>query len=79
MYMTVPFVQIHSSHVVRICLTDQAREMKRGALLLTIFLVQLVQGDDLYWRPNSNWNNPSNWKLGRVPCGNDIATVRIYL
>lgn len=52
--------------------------MKGYSLVLSIFLVQLALGDHsdiYYWKPNSNWKNPSNWELGKPPCGNQIASV----
>jgi len=23
------------------------------------------------WQPNTNWNNPSNWDRGRLPCSQE--------
>ena len=37
------------------------------------FCLPLVGSEDLYWKPNTDWNNPNNWKLGRVPCEGDVA------
>jgi len=37
-------------------------------------LLQLAVGEDLYWLRNSNWDEPSNWRLGRLPCGREVAT-----
>ena len=30
----------------------------------------------LYWQPNSNWDNPENWNLGRRPCGGDVVSFK---
>ena len=52
-------------------------EMKPSAsvfVALCLFL-QLAGGKDLYWQPNSNWGNPSNWALGRVPNCKDDASL----
>ena len=49
--------------------------MNSRILVFTVFLAQLVVGEDFFWKPNNNWNNPSNWDLGRVPCGGDIASA----
>lgn len=47
--------------------------MNRAVLILATVLLQAVVGDDLIWVPNSNWENPDNWKLGQVPCGGEVA------
>lgn len=44
------------------------------AVLLVLFL-QMAGGRDLYWQPNSNWGNPSNWALGRIPGCNDAVSL----
>ena len=50
--------------------------MNRGTyLLVATVLVQLTGGEDLYWVHNTNWDEPSNWALGRVPCGGDAVSV----
>ncbi len=48
--------------------------MARTSLVLATLLLQLVVGEDLYWIPNTNWDNPSNWKFNRPPCGGEVAS-----
>ena len=49
-------------------------------ILVTALLVQLGGGNDLYWNPNSNWGNPDNWALGRVPgCGDSASLSAVSL
>ena len=49
--------------------------MKRAAVLLVItVLLQLAVGADYFWIPNSNWDEPGNWALGRPPCGGEVAS-----
>lgn len=45
-----------------------------AVLIVSLLLLQIAGGRDLYWQPNSNWGTPSNWALGRVPCG-DVASL----
>ena len=52
-----------------------AKLAKAFSLLVTTLLVQLGGGKDVYWVHNTNWDNPSNWALGRVPCGGDNVMV----
>ncbi len=54
-------------------LTAAPTEMERVTLILATLLLHLVVGEDLYWAPNSNWDNPSNWKYERPPCSGEIA------
>ena len=49
-----------------------------GHLLLAVVAVlclRLAGSEDLYWRPNTDWNNANNWKLGRTPCKGDVADL----
>ena len=55
---------------------------KAVLIVISALMVELGGGEDLYWKPNSNWGNPDNWALGRAPSCGDIAsfkTVRISL
>lgn len=45
-----------------------------AALLVTTVLLQLAVGADYFWIPNSNWDEPANWALGRPPCGGEVAS-----
>lgn len=56
----------------------QSRGMARSSFAAVVaasllLCVPLVGSEDLYWRPNTDWSNPSNWKLGRTPCEGDVA------
>ena len=58
--------------------THDSDKMARAACLVVVALfVQLTGGKDLYWARNTNWDEPSNWALGRVPCGGDTVTVSL--
>jgi len=48
--------------------------MKRIGFVVVTLLLQLAVGEDLYWLRNSNWDEPSNWRLGRLPCGQEVTT-----
>ncbi|CAI7998435.1 hypothetical protein GBAR_LOCUS2437 [Geodia barretti] len=47
--------------------------MEYFVLAAAVFCLRLAGSEDLYWRPNTDWNNRNNWKLGRVPCEGDVA------
>ena len=53
----------------------EANMAKSVFLLVATLMVQLTGGKDLYWVHNTNWDVPSNWALGRVPCGGDNVMV----
>ncbi|XP_050404362.2 protein amnionless isoform X2 [Patella vulgata] len=43
--------------------------------LLLIVLQHTGSVQSIYkrWKPNTNFENPNNWNVGRVPCGSDIV------
>ena len=43
--------------------------MKRLGFAVVTLLLQLAVCEDYFWLHNSNWDEPNNWSLGRVPCG----------
>ena len=43
--------------------------MKRLEFAVVTLLLQLAVCDEYFWLHNSNWDEPNNWSLGRVPCG----------
>jgi hypothetical protein len=47
--------------------------MEYFVLAVAVFCLPLAGSEDLYWRPNTDWINPNNWKHGRVPCEGDVA------
>lgn len=49
--------------------------MERVTLILATLLLHAAVGDDLYWIPNTNWDNPSNWGLNRPPCSGEVANL----
>ena len=49
--------------------------MKRIGFVVVTLLLQLAVGEDFFWLRNSNWDESSNWRLGRVPCGGEVATL----
>ena len=52
---------------------------RTGFAVLTL-LLQLAVGEDLYWVPRSNWEDASNWRLGRAPCsGEDADFGKVYV
>ena len=48
-------------------------KMRCACFVLAVLCLRLAGSEDLYWRPNTDWNNPSNWGLGRAPCEGDVA------
>lgn len=49
-------------------------------LVVSALMLDLSGGEDYYWKPNSNWNNPSNWALGRVPsCGDNVSLSAVSI
>lgn len=48
--------------------------MNSASVLIVLFL-EMAGGKNLYWQPNSNWGNPSNWALGRIPGCNDAVSL----
>ena len=48
--------------------------MKRLGFAVVTLLLQLAVCEDYFWLHNSNWDEPNNWSLGRVPCGGQNVT-----
>lgn len=46
-------------------------------LCVVVALLGLTGSEDLYWRPNTDWSNPGNWRLGRAPCEGDVADLSV--
>ena len=44
-------------------------------LAVPLLFLGLAGSDDLYWRPNTDWSEPSNWDLGRVPIAGDVVDL----
>ncbi|XP_013387996.1 protein amnionless [Lingula anatina] len=46
--------------------------------LAFLFLIGIEQCDGLTkrWLPNTNFGNPQNWNLGRLPCANDVISLQ---
>ena len=51
---------------VTVCSSSRMRRL--GFAVVTL-LLQLAVCEDYFWLHNSNWDEPNNWSLGRVPCG----------
>ena len=48
--------------------------MRRLGFAVVTLLLQLAVCEDYFWLHNSNWDEPNNWSLGRVPCGGQNAS-----
>ena len=49
-------------------------------IIVLAVILELAGGRDLYWQPNSNWDNPTNWRLGRVPnCGDSVSLTSVRI
>lgn len=58
------------------CIWTRRKMAKIIVVLVAALFVQESGSEDLYWVHNTNWDEPSNWALKRVPCGRDTVTVR---
>ncbi|XP_065836307.1 uncharacterized protein [Oscarella lobularis] len=50
--------------------------MRLVTLVLLLSCSSAEAGDTLFWRPTSNWNEPSNWIKGRLPCSAETVVVK---
>lgn len=49
---------------------------KAVLIVISAVMIELGGGENLYWKPNSNWGNPDNWAKGRVPSCGDSASFK---
>ena len=59
--------------IIFLCVTKMRRVL---FFVVAVLCLHLTGSEDLFWRPNTDWSNPSNWGLGRAPCEGDVADLR---
>ena len=75
LFCILPECQDYCAHAHSDFVRALGKKMRCACLVLTVLCLRLAGSEDLYWRPNTDWSNPSNWGLGRAPCEGDVADL----